>query len=348
LKRVLDYLILFLFLTFSVIASESMIKGEAVYTDNLTLPKNAKFEVTLEDVSLMDTPSVVIGQATVDPAGQIPIAYTITFDDKKIVLGHRYAVRAKITQDDKLLYMTDTMNPVFTGNDNSKVHLILKRIYKIPESHVMEGLYKYMADAALFKECLTGKYYPVAFEADNVALEKAYMQDTNGSGDFLKVEIKGKIVKRPKMEGDGEEDTLLVERFIRMEGKKDCSEHHENVPIINNYWKLISLNDESVITKENEREAHILLKTGFNGVGELKMVTSCGTVMGSYKIEDQNIEIKFKEKDPSEEKTCKDKVMENRFTDALISAKYWKTEGETLKLLDETDTILAEFKAIFF
>jgi len=329
-------------------ANESTIKGEAVYTDNLTLPKNAKFEVTLEDVSLMDAPSVEIGQMTIDPAGQIPIRYTITFDNEKIILGNRYAVRAKITQGDTLLYMTDTMNPVFTGKDNNEVDLIMKRIYKIPESHVMEGLYKYMADAALFKECLTGKYYPVAFEADNIALEKAYLQDTNGSGEFLKVEIKGKIVKRPKMEGDGEEDTLLVERFIRMERKKDCSEQHENVPIINNYWKLIVLNGESVFTKENEREAHILLKSGFNGVGELKMVTSCGIVMGRYKIEDQNIEIKFKEGDPSEEKTCKYKEMEDKFSDALINAKYWKTEGETLQLLDETDTILAKFKAIFF
>ncbi len=329
-------------------ANESTIKGEAVYTDNLSLPKNAKFEATLEDVSLLDAPSVVIGQTIIDPAGQIPIAYTIIFDDEKIVLGHRYAVRAKITQDDKLLYMTDTLNPVFTGNDNNKVDLIMKRIYKIPESHVMVGLYKYTADAAIFKECLTGKYYPVAFEADNIALEKAYLDDTNGSGDFLKVEIKGKIVKHPKMEGKGEENMLLVEHFIRMEGKKDCSEYHENIPIINNYWKLTLLNGESVSTKDNEREAHILLKNGFNGVGELKMVTSCGTVMGRYKIEDQNIEIKFKERDISEEKTCKDKVMEDKFLDALTNSKYWKAEDETLKLLDETDVVLAEFKAIFF
>jgi uncharacterized lipoprotein YbaY/heat shock protein HslJ len=347
-KRVLEYFILFLFLTFSVIANESTIKGKAVYTDNLTLPKDAKFEVTLEDVSLMDAPSVVIGQTTIDPAGQIPIAYTITFDDKKIVLGHRYAVRAKITQGDTLLYMTDTMNPVFTGNDTNEVELIMKRIYKIPESHVMQGLYKYMADAALFKECLTGKYYPVAFEADNVALEKAYLKDTNGSGEFLKVEIKGKVVKRPKMDGDGEEDTLLVERFIRTEEKKDCTAQHENVPIINNYWKLILLSGGNVSTKENEREAHILLKTGFNGVGELKMVTSCGIVMGRYKIEDQNIEIKFKERDISEEKTCKDKVTEDKFSDALTNAKYWKIKGETLQLLDDTDAVLAEFKAVYF
>ncbi len=346
-KSVFNYFILSLFLTFSVTANESMIRGKAMYTDNLSLPENAKFEVTLEDVSLMDAPSVVVGETVIDPAGQIPIAYTITFDDEKIVLGHRYAVRAKITQDDKLLYMTDTMNPVFTGNDNNNVDLVMKRIYKIPESHVMQGLYKYMADAALFKECLTGKYYPVAFEADNVALEKAYLKDTNGSGEFLKVEIKGKIVKRPKMEGEGEEDTLLVERFIRMEGKKDCSEQHENVPIINNYWKLTLLNGEHVSSRDNEREAHILLKSGFNGVGELKMVTSCGIVMGRYKVEDQNIKIGFKD-DPAEVTTCKEKMMQSRFREMLKSATYWKTEGETLKLLDETDAVLAEFKAIFF
>ncbi len=346
-KRILNGFIISLFLSLSVMANASTIKGEAVYADSLALPKDAKFEATLEDVSLMDAPSVTIGQTVIDPAGQIPIAYTITFDDEKIILGHHYAVRAKITQNNKLLYMTDTVNPVFTGNGSSNIDLVMKRIYKIPESRDMEGLYKYMADAALFKECLSGKYYPVAFEADNVALEKAYMQDTNGSGEFLKVEVKGKIVKRPKMEGDGDEDVLLVERFIRIEGKKDCSEQHANVPVINNYWKLVRLNGEAVETKKNEREAHILLKTGFNGVGELKMVTSCGVVMGRYKIEDRNIDIAFK-RDPSEETSCQDKVLEDKFMEMLKNTTYWKTEGEVLKLYDETDAVLAEFKAIFF
>ena len=39
----------------------------------------------------------------------------------------------------------------------------------------MSGMYSYLADAANFTECLTGARYPVAMEADNLALERAYL-----------------------------------------------------------------------------------------------------------------------------------------------------------------------------
>ena len=340
--------LLLFFLTFTVLfAKESMISGKAVYTDSLVLPKNAKFEVFLEDISLMDAPSVVLGETSISPAGQIPIAFSITFDDEKIKLGHRYAVRAKVTQDDKLLYMTDTLHSVFSGNDNHDLNLIMKRIYKIPQSRVMEGMYKYTADAALFKECMTGKYYAVAFEADNLALEEAYMKEKNSSGQFLKVELEGKIVKRPKMEGTGEEATLVVERFIRLEGKKDCDEHHANVPITNNYWKVLTLYGKKVEVQKNEKEAHILLKQGLNGVGELKIVTGCNVLNGNYEIEDINIKITVKPCENSE-KNCPDAEMEKNFLTALKNTVYWKVEGEELSFFDENDNTLATFKAIFF
>jgi len=347
LKTIFNVLLFFVLFFVSILAKEATIQGKALYTDTLPLPKNAKFEVFLEDISLMDASSVVIGETTIFPAGQIPIDFSIQFDDDKITLGNRYAVRAKITQNDKLLYVTDTVNPVFSSYADKNLNLVMKRIYKVPESKVMEGMYKYMADAALFKECTTGKYYPVAFEADNLALEEAYSKEVNASGEFLKVELKGKIVKRPKMDGVGEEDTLLVERFIRAEGKKSCEEQHANVPITNNYWKVLTIYGKKVKVRENEREAHILLKQGLNGVGELKIVTECNVLKGSYKVEDQRVKISIK---PFEinEKHCTDEVLEKNFLEGLKNTVYWKIKDEELRLLDERDNVLITFKAIFF
>jgi len=347
-KKTVIYFILLMFLfTNTVWAKEAEISGQAMYTDEIPLPKDAKFEVFLEDISLMDAPSISIGETSISPAGQIPIAFTIKYDDENVTLGRSYAVRAKITQNDKLLYTTDTVNPVFTSYNAKKLNLVMKRIYKVPESKVMEGMYKYMADAALFKECMTGKYYPVAFEADNLALEEAYSKEVNASGEFLKVELKGKIVKRPKMDGEGDEDTLLVEQFIGIEGKQNCEEQHDNVPIANNYWKVLTVYGKKVKVLENAREAHILLKQGLNGVGELKIVTGCNVLKGSYKIEDQNIKITVKPLEGSE-KVCADTEMEKNFLESLKNAIYWKIKGEELTLLDERDNILVTFKAVFF
>jgi len=347
LKTLSSRLLFFLLFSVSLMAKEATLSGQAMYIDTLPLPKDAKFEVFLEDISLMDAPSVLLGETVLSPAGQIPIHFSIDFDDDNIKLGNRYAVRARITQNDKLLYITDTVNPVFSTYADKDLKLIMKRVYKLPESKVMEGMYKYMADAALFKECTTGKYFPVAFEADNQALEEAYLKEVNASGEFLKVEIKGKIVKRPKMDGVGEEETLLVERFIRTHGKKSCEEQHVNVPIINNYWKLLTLHGKKVEVLKGQREAHILLKKGLNAVGTLKVVSSCNVFKGTYKIDAMNIKLEVEplEREP---KACNNNESEENFLAALKNVHYWSIKGEHLKLMDERDNILAEFKAIFF
>ena len=328
-------------------AKEAVISGNARYTENLLLPEDAKFEVFLEDISLLDVASVSLGETIISPAGQIPIAFSIKYDDEKIKLGRRYAVRAKITQKDKLLYVTDTVNPVFSAYADSQLNLMMKRVYKVPTSKIMEGMYKYMADGALFKECTTGKYYPVAFEADSLALEKAYSKETNGTSRYLKVELKGSIVKRPNMDSNAEEDILLVERFIRIESNKNCEEQRIHVPIANNYWKVLTLYGKKVEVQEGEREAHILMKQGLNGVGEIKVVTGCHILNGAYKIEDQNIEISIKPLE-SNETVCRDQTLEENFLEVLRQAVYWKIKGEELTLLNERDNELLRFKAIFF
>ncbi len=346
-KRSMYALILFLLLSTFIFGNDANISGNAIYNDEIPLPDNAKFEVFLEDVSLMDAPSVIIGQSSIDPVGQTPIEFTINFDDDKIQLGQRYAVRAKITSNAKLLYITDTLNSVFSGKDDQNLQLIMKKIGKIPKSRVMHGMYKYMADAALFKECVTGKYYPVAFEEDSLALEKAYLKEVNGSNYFLQVELKGKIEKRPKMEGSGEESVLVVEDFVKILGVKDCTTQHANVPVTNNYWKLLFLYGEKVKVEANEKEAHILIKDGLNGTGDLKVVTGCNTIMGNYKIDENTIIFRADTLENRSE-NCKSKKLEKDFVVALDNAVYWQIEGEKLKLFDEMDNLLATFQAIFF
>jgi len=328
-------------------AETSSVSGKAFYNDENTLPKNARFEVTLEDVSLADAPSVMIGKQVIDPAGQIPIYFKIDFDDAKIKLGQRYAVRAEITQGKRLLYVTDSFNPVFVGNDNHQLNLVLKRVAKVPESRIMEGMYKYMADAALFKDCVTGKYYPVAFEADNKALEEAYLKEVNGSNFFVKVELEGKIVSRSKMDGEGDENTLLVERFIRIMGLKDCTEHIANVPITNNYWKVMKLYGKEVKSDVDTGEAHILLREGLNGTGELKIVTGCQTIIGTYRIDENTIKL-TRDKTGEKSENCPQLKLEEDFLLALDNTVYWRIEGEYLKLFDALDTPLAIFEAVYF
>ena len=332
----------------TLMADKSFIEGKAMASGNEVLPPKVTFEVVLEDVSRADAASILIAKQTFEPIGQFPISFKLAYDDDKIQLGQRYAVRAKITQGKKLLYITDTYNPAFVGNDMKHLTLMLKKVAKDPESRVMEGMYKYMADAALFKDCMTGKYYPVAFKGDNAALEKAYLNEVNGSNYYVKVEVKGKVIKSPKMEGEGEEATLLVEEFLRITGLKDCTVQQANVPMTNNYWKLTQLYNQKMIKLGcKQKEAHILLREGLNGAGELKVVTGCHTLKGNYKIDENTVQFHFDM--PKEDgEDCVYEDLEKTFMSVLKNTLYWRIEGETLKLYDELDNHLASFEAVYF
>ena len=87
----------------------------------------------------------------------------------------------------------------------------------------MAGMYSYMADAALFRDCATGERYPVAFEADNRALETGYLAVAPEPGAEVLVKIEGRIEERPAMEGDGTEVSVILDRFIGAYPDKDCS-----------------------------------------------------------------------------------------------------------------------------
>jgi len=92
-----------------------------------------------------------------------------------------------------------------------------------PGGDLMLGLFTYMADAALFEDCVSGHRYPVAMEAGYIELERAYLEQRAAPGAPLLVRFHGGIEPRPPMEGDGEIDTIVVERFEAVHPGEDCS-----------------------------------------------------------------------------------------------------------------------------
>lgn len=342
------------FMTASLIASESKISGQALYLDRIALPQNAVFKATLEDVSLMDAPSVTLGSVTVSPAGQVPIPFEIIYNRDDIKKGHSYSVRGKITVDEKLIYITDTSSFVLNGKDDSHIKLMMKRIQKRSQKtdtsnqkRVMLGMYRYMADAAMFQDCTTGMKLPVLFEKDNLALEKAYLKDQKNAGALLKVQLEGKIVQRPKMEGEGMQSHLLVERFIKTMPNEHCGNQHVDASFSNTYWKLTALLGEGIQTKSNQREAHIIFKPLDDGEGKFKGTTGCNVMFGSYEMEDKNVSINHKQVALTR-MVCPDSKIEKSFLLALKETVHWQVKGDHLELMNESSKVLARFEAVYF
>ncbi len=93
------------------------VTGTAAYRERIALPADAVFEATLQDVSRADARAEIIGRSVLEPAGQTPFKFEISYDDKAIDPRHRYAVRATVRHQGKLLFTTDTHVPAFAeGN----------------------------------------------------------------------------------------------------------------------------------------------------------------------------------------------------------------------------------------
>lgn len=101
------------------------IKGEAFYRARMALSPEAIFEVTLEDVSLADAKATILAKEIIKNPGQVPIAFTLKYDDEKIKSNHRYSVRAKITDRGRLMFTTDQAYPPFVDGKAQELKLMM-------------------------------------------------------------------------------------------------------------------------------------------------------------------------------------------------------------------------------
>jgi uncharacterized lipoprotein YbaY len=93
----------------------AVITGTVTYLQRIALPPDATVVVTLEDVSLADAPSIVMGGDMIRTAGlQVPIPFSIAYDPAEIIPQHRYVVRAKIFYGEDLSWTSTTAYPVIT------------------------------------------------------------------------------------------------------------------------------------------------------------------------------------------------------------------------------------------
>jgi len=147
-----------------------------------------------------------------------------------------------------------------------------------PELELL-GFYRYMADAAVFDECLTGRRLPVAFVEDNIALERAYLdlQETSdlAPGEPVLAELLGRIALLPPMEGDGVVPTLEPLRFIDLHPGETCPSPVTTAALRGTEWQLTHLDGEAIELEEEQRRPDIVLMAdelrlaGFGGCNRL-------------------------------------------------------------------------------
>jgi uncharacterized lipoprotein YbaY/heat shock protein HslJ len=436
------------------------VMGTATYRERISLPPDAVFEATLEDVSKADAPAEVIGQARIERPGNPPIRFEIPYDPARIISSHRYSVRARILAGGKLFFITDQSYPVLTGGHGNEVALLLRRTgssgpvgggagplgalpatfagdlpcadcpgirhqlelfsdqafflrmtylgkgddasfddiggwiiasdrrtlvlhggreaplkFAIKDANtlrkldlegreitsslslhydlkrteelqpleprlLMRGMYKYFADAGRFTECLTGRNWPVAQEQDNASLESAYSKARRQPGEELLVNLEGRVAMRPKMEGEGQQPTLVVERFIRVWPGETCGARFSTEPLENTYWKLTRLGDTAVTAAPQQREAHFILDPKSRRV---RGSTGCNRLIGSYELSGGTLA--FGQMAGTMMACAQGMDTEKAFLEALRQVERWKIAGQHLELFDAAGKQVARFEA---
>jgi putative lipoprotein len=103
--------------------------GTVTFRERVVLPSDATVVVRLEDVTLADSPAVVLTEQVFQvESRQLPIPFELRFDPGRIDPAHRYAIRATIWgRDGRMLFTTTSEHSVLTGGAPSAgVEIVLE------------------------------------------------------------------------------------------------------------------------------------------------------------------------------------------------------------------------------
>jgi putative lipoprotein len=79
-------------------AAPVQLPGEVTYRERVALPETAVLSIELVDLALPDRPRLSVSAPT--GAGQVPLAFTLTFEESLILPQHDYALNAEISAGD--------------------------------------------------------------------------------------------------------------------------------------------------------------------------------------------------------------------------------------------------------
>jgi putative lipoprotein len=110
----------------------SAVSGTVAYRERIAMPENAVLTMQLQDVSSgngADAQAEVIAEQKFTFAGhQVPLPFELHYDAGKIDPKHTYALSARITVADQLMFMNTTAYRVITQGNPVKADILLQMV----------------------------------------------------------------------------------------------------------------------------------------------------------------------------------------------------------------------------
>jgi len=102
--------------------------GTITYRERIALPETARVELQLVDATDENAPSPLVAERLIDEPGQVPIAFSLSYDPASIRANHTYALRVRIRVDPDIWFASPFDVRVLTAGNPTQVELQLERV----------------------------------------------------------------------------------------------------------------------------------------------------------------------------------------------------------------------------
>ena len=118
------------------------VTGTVTCLQTMELPPDARIIVELRDVSIMDAPALIIAADTIVTGGaQVPIAFKVSYDRKRIDQARTYSIHAEIHIGGERRFITTQSYPVLTRGAPANVDVVVMALEKPSAVPMLEGTY---------------------------------------------------------------------------------------------------------------------------------------------------------------------------------------------------------------
>ena len=139
------------------------IEGSVWYRERIALPPQAEIKVSLEDVAKQDVAAEQIALTHFSAQGGPPWSFNLTYDPRKLDAKGRYALRARIELEGRLMFTNTESVPAFDDSRDGPVKI---RVDKVRSAQEGQNKPAPAADASL-----TNTYWkPVELNGNPVGL----------------------------------------------------------------------------------------------------------------------------------------------------------------------------------
>jgi uncharacterized lipoprotein YbaY len=112
------------------VSAMKTLTGTVTYLPRVALPENAVVRVQLQDVSMQDVASTVLAEQIIETNGQqVPIPFSLSYDETKLEPNRIYALSVRITVGDKLLWInTEQIRVLGEGYPSDNVEVRVNQV----------------------------------------------------------------------------------------------------------------------------------------------------------------------------------------------------------------------------